>query len=197
MGGLSDEEAGDEDAAMLDDGAIDAPSGKTKKEREEELRRMMEADGNTHRLSGRAHHQLTGIVDEDMDDAPAETQESAPATDKDESQAKESPEPAETVTVSDGRRRGRRRVMKKKTVKDEEGYLGLSLFFHVQLIVLLMLSAVTREEAAWESFSEDEPAAKKPKVSLSAAAAAAAKGKKTAANSKPGQGNIMSFFKKA
>lgn len=26
--------------------------------------------------------------------------------------------------VSDGRRRGRRRVMKKKTVKDEDGYLG-------------------------------------------------------------------------
>jgi hypothetical protein len=30
----------------------------------------------------------------------------------------------ETVTVSNGRRRGRRRVMKKRTVKDEEGYLG-------------------------------------------------------------------------
>ena len=34
-----------------------------------------------------------------------------------------SPEPA--VTVSGGRRRGRRKVMKKKTIKDEEGYLGL------------------------------------------------------------------------
>lgn len=29
-----------------------------------------------------------------------------------------------TVTVENGRRRGRRRVIKKKTVKDEEGYLG-------------------------------------------------------------------------
>ena len=34
-----------------------------------------------------------------------------------------SPQPA--VTVSGGRRRGRRKVMKKKTIKDEEGYLGL------------------------------------------------------------------------
>lgn len=33
-------------------------------------------------------------------------------------------EPGPTVTVQNGRRRGRRRVMKKKTVKDEEGYLG-------------------------------------------------------------------------
>jgi DNA polymerase delta subunit 3 len=31
----------------------------------------------------------------------------------------------EEVTVQGGRRRGKRQVMKKKTVKDEEGYLGL------------------------------------------------------------------------
>jgi DNA polymerase delta subunit 3 len=30
----------------------------------------------------------------------------------------------ESVVVSNGRRRGRRRVMKKKTERDEEGYLG-------------------------------------------------------------------------
>ena len=36
------------------------------------------------------------------------------------------PEVAETPLVpsTGGRRRGRRKVMKKKTVKDEEGYLG-------------------------------------------------------------------------
>jgi DNA polymerase delta subunit 3 len=42
----------------------------------------------------------------------------------------DAPEPDDekpTVTVSNGRRRGRRRVMKKKTVKDEEGYLGMSI----------------------------------------------------------------------
>ncbi|PYH85912.1 hypothetical protein BO82DRAFT_350701 [Aspergillus uvarum CBS 121591] len=33
-------------------------------------------------------------------------------------------EPKEEVIVRAGRRRGRRQVMKKETVKDEEGYLG-------------------------------------------------------------------------
>jgi DNA polymerase delta subunit 3 len=86
------------------------------------------------------------------------------------------PEPVEeepTVTVSNGRRRGRRRVMKKKKVKDEDGYL------------------VTKEEAVWESFSEDEPVPKKLKP---APAKPAAKGKNAV---KKGQGSIASFFKKA
>ena len=48
-------------------------------------------------------------------------------------------------------------------------------------------SAVTKEEPAWESFSEDEPEPpkKKPPVTV----------KPTKAPAK-GQGNIMSFFKK-
>lgn len=45
---------------------------------------------------------------------------------------------------------------------------------------------MTREEATWESFSEDEPAPKKkPAVNVPKAKGA-----------KPGQGNIMSFFGK-
>ncbi|KAI4738760.1 hypothetical protein E4T50_10776 [Aureobasidium sp. EXF-12298] len=159
MNGLSDEEADDEDTAMLDDGAITETGGKSKKEREDELRRMMDME------------------DEPMADAPIQTptaEASEAAEDepdsKPETQTKQEPE--ETVTVTDGRRRGRRRVMKKKTVQDEEGYL------------------VTREEAAWESFSEEEPAPKKAKVSV---APPAAKTKKAAPK---GQGNIMSFFSK-
>jgi DNA polymerase delta subunit 3 len=59
-----------------------------------------------------------------MPDAPAtaESQTEAPST-----AATDSTEPAEgepTVIVENGRRRGRRRVMKKKKVKDEDGYLG-------------------------------------------------------------------------
>lgn len=38
--------------------------------------------------------------------------------------AQKEPSPEAPVVVSDGRRRGRRKVMKKKTIKDEEGYLG-------------------------------------------------------------------------
>ncbi|CAD0043699.1 unnamed protein product, partial [Aureobasidium pullulans] len=45
MHDLSDEEADDDDAAMLDEGAITETGGKSKKEREEALRRMMDMEG--------------------------------------------------------------------------------------------------------------------------------------------------------
>jgi DNA polymerase delta subunit 3 len=51
---------------------------------------------------------------------------------------------------------------------------------------------VTKEEAVWESFSEDEPESKRLKPAPKPAAAA--KGK---AAGKKGQGSIASFFKKA
>ncbi|TKA76645.1 hypothetical protein B0A49_01861 [Cryomyces minteri] len=118
--------------------------------------------------------------DEPMNDAPSiagmdDSQEQL-LTQKTESQQSAEQEPEATSTVSGGRRRGRRRVMKKKTVKDEEGYL------------------VTKEEPVWESFSEDEPVAKK--VKMPTAAATTTKGKKGGGGGKPGQGNIMSFFSK-
>lgn len=53
--------------------------------------------------------------------------------------------------------------------------------------------AVTKEEPAWESFSEDEVVPPKPKA-VSSASSSAAKPRKGAG--KPGQGNIMSFFGK-
>ena len=54
---------------------------------------------------------------------------------------------------------------------------------------------MTKEEQAWESFSEEEPAPKKIKVPPTTSMNA---GSKTAAKKggKPGQGNIMSFFGK-
>lgn len=48
---------------------------------------------------------------------------------------------------------------------------------------------MTKEEAVWESFSEDEPVVEKDAVSSSA-------GKAKKLSGKPGQGNIMSFFGK-
>lgn len=69
---------------------------------------------------------LMEYVDEEMedsaDDAPQISQESEPV-DGFPSQKDTSPEPS--VVVSGGRRRGRRKIMKKKTIKDDEGYLGL------------------------------------------------------------------------
>ena len=53
---------------------------------------------------------------------------------------------------------------------------------------------VTKEEVVWESFSEEEPApAPKPKAPKASFPPPA---KKKGAASKPGQGNIMSFFGK-
>lgn len=102
----------------------------------------------------------------------------------------------EEVTVHGGRRRGKRQVMKKKTVKDDEGYLGKN---HVSIPIaatppcrpeLISLVIVTVEEPVWEEFSEDEPAQppakKKPAVTAPKAKPA----------TKPGQGNIMAFFGK-
>ena len=45
MTGLSDEEAGDEDLALPRDEGSAEQTGKSKKEREEELRLMMETEG--------------------------------------------------------------------------------------------------------------------------------------------------------
>ncbi|KAJ5537035.1 hypothetical protein N7513_010221 [Penicillium frequentans] len=125
----------------------------SKKEREDKLKQMMETDD---------------ADDEEMPDADDE-----PEPEREQTPVEQPPPPKPTqlkeeVTVQGGRRRGKRQVMKKRTLKDEEGYL------------------VTREEATWESFSEDEPAPKKkPAVNVPKAKGA-----------KPGQGNIMSFFGK-
>ncbi|PNS18835.1 DNA polymerase delta subunit 3 [Sphaceloma murrayae] len=178
---LSDEEADDQDMMDLDETSeAQKPSTtleptKTRKDREEELRRMMEDDDDEDMADvaeadeGRAPDD-EDIVDKDNGaiDKPVE---------KGESRAK-----AGEVTVENGRRRGRRRVMKKKTVKDDEGYL------------------VTKEEPAWESFSEDEaPAPKKAKPSVMAQAAAKSAASDKGAGGKKGgkgQNSIMSFFAK-
>ncbi|KAH7395191.1 DNA polymerase subunit Cdc27 [Phaeosphaeria sp. MPI-PUGE-AT-0046c] len=158
MGGMSEDEGDADDAPeVVVDGAKNEASRKAREERQEKLRKMMEDD------------------DEDMLDAPVEA-ESQP--DQSLVADADTPEPSQgeaTVSVENGRRRGKRRVMKKKKVKDEDGYL------------------VTKEEAVWESFSEDEPQPKKPKPAPPKPASSA-KGKPAG---KKGQGSIASFFKKA
>ena len=73
--------------------------------------------------------------------------------------------------------------MKKRTMKDEEGYL------------------VTKEEAVWESFSEEEPASQpKSRTVFPAKTQSQHKGSTGSAKTSmkvPGKGgNIMSFFGK-
>lgn len=55
-----------------------------------------------------------------MEDADrVEQEEESPTTKPDVAK-----ELAPSIVVSGGRRRGKRRVMKKNTIRDEEGYLG-------------------------------------------------------------------------
>ncbi|KAF2265785.1 hypothetical protein CC78DRAFT_578958 [Lojkania enalia] len=112
--------------------------------------------------------------DEEMPDAPPDEEKDHQDGAIDKAPESKPTESEAAVIVQGGRRRGRRKVMKKKTTKDEDGYL------------------VTKEEAVWESFSEDEPEPKRPKPAPKPATTA--KGKKTG---KQGQGNIANFFRKA
>lgn len=57
------------------------------------------------------------------------------------------PKPAELkeeVTIQGGRRRGKRQVMKKRTVKDDEGYLGGFSLTHEGKVDRLIISSHSR-----------------------------------------------------
>lgn len=108
MTGFSDDDEDDANASLpaeLEE--VKAPTGESKNERKSKLEAMMDQE------------------DEEMDDAAAtplsvESPHDEGAIDV----AEQKEEPKESVVVENGRRRGRRRIMKKKTVKDEDGYLG-------------------------------------------------------------------------
>jgi DNA polymerase delta subunit 3 len=155
---------------------IDA-NRKSRKEREAALKQMMEDDEDLNEKS-----------DVVLEDTQPESPKDTPPSQLTE----------EVVQVTGGRRRGRRRVMKKKTIKDEEGYLGkftghLTYYRTSARLCLCFTTKVTREEPAWEFFSEDEPVKPKSKPP-SSLPPSSDKSKKGAG--KAGQGSIMSFFGK-
>ncbi|KAL1629301.1 hypothetical protein SLS56_005405 [Neofusicoccum ribis] len=168
MKDASDEEGEDDDVAI---------TSSNKKSKEEASEAMKKARAEREAKEKKLREMMEEDDDDDdtpMQDAPAAAPEELeePAIDH-----PAEPEPAlekqeATVEVSGGRRRGKRRVMKKRTYQDAEGYF------------------VTKEEPVWEFFSEDEPEPKK----LKPAPTTTAKPKK--GGGKQGQGNIMSFFAK-
>lgn len=111
-GVLFDDDDDDEEDAYVQPAPMKKGDGeeagdrKTRKDREAALKRMMEDD------------------DEDEVEAVPEPEPEEEETVLEKEAPVKEPEPE--ITVSGGRRRGKRRVMKKKTVKDEEGYLGMS-----------------------------------------------------------------------
>lgn len=110
---LSDDgEAGDDDMPVSKKPAVDTESiRKAKKEREEALRRMMEEDDDEE------EEVPSEKDDEEMEEAPEPEPEPQPEEKKEE--------PAEVVSsAGNGRRRGKRRVMQKKRIVDDQGYMG-------------------------------------------------------------------------
>ncbi|GFP58224.1 DNA polymerase delta subunit 3 [Trichoderma asperellum] len=180
----------DTSMALSDDGEADEedlPSSKsidlealkrTRKEREEQLLRMMEDPEDE---ADEKEEPKNEDENEKSDEEMEEASEPEPEPEPEPEQPKEDKEPAEVISnSSNGRRRGKRRVMKKKRILDDQGYM------------------VTIQEAAWESFSEDEapPPATKP-TPTATPASSTQKSKKAAPAAKSGsQGNIMSFFSK-
>ncbi len=92
MGGFSDDEGDDDAEEPVEEAPV--PAGKSKRDRQAELEAMMEQDDDD--------------VMEDVDSPAVEPEEPEVTIDKPAPE-----EPKESVTVENGRRRGRRRVMKK------------------------------------------------------------------------------------
>jgi DNA polymerase delta subunit 3 len=89
---------------------------RTRKDREAELRRMMEEDDDE--TDVKAEDSQSGAMTPDN----GMMEEASTATSETEKETK----PAVEIlpNAGDGRRRGKRKVMKKKQVMDEEGFLG-------------------------------------------------------------------------
>lgn len=169
-----------EDDSEMPDFVPDPKATQARKSRQDELRRMMEESDEE--VESKPATPAEEPVEEEEEEAPTELE------------AKADEGPAEVVSsTSDGRKRGKRRVTKKVTKMDDQGYLGKLASSRLSLSSLTNF-AVTSHEVAWESFSEDEaPPAVKAKVEKVEKPAPATKGKKGGAK---GQGSIMSFFGK-
>lgn len=126
------DDASEEEAEELfpnsGDTAAAAATRESKKEREDKLKAMMEdddADGGTPEPKIQGPRPIAhGITDEEMPDADEEVEPVREPTPVEQPPPSKPAELKEEVTVQGGRRRGKRQVMKKRTVKDEEGYLG-------------------------------------------------------------------------
>ena len=193
----ADEEGESEDEALFLDTNTRKPAKKrtsdegpsqenVKEERAAKLRKMMDSDdeemaemepvkdkaADLAETAKEKHEEADADADGDKEVAWSDSDTEETAIKKENENEGQSTEPK--------RRRGRRKVMKKRTMKDEEGYL------------------VTKEEAAWESFSEDEVEVKpKPKtVFPTTKVKSEAKGGKATGKTAAKSGNIASFFGK-
>ena len=118
---MKDSSEGEQEAEFTETNKQNAIKSESQSERTEKLLKMMDESGIAIiDVRQSCRYVLSVSADDEMEATREDlSQNSEPILTPKEA----SPEPA--VTVSGGRRRGRRKVMKKKTIKDEEGYLGL------------------------------------------------------------------------
>ncbi|KIW64478.1 hypothetical protein PV04_09407 [Phialophora macrospora] len=201
-----DEGESEDEALFLDTNTRTPASGskkrpsdvkKEKEDRAAKLRKLMDSDDEEVATVPKVE-EAAGLENDEPVAAQRGTDADVPSKDGEDEQIAWSESDGEkkssTQEKREGpkRRRGKRKVMKKRTTKDEDGYL------------------VTKEEAVWESFSEDEPEpapSKKemPKTSFGTAkthsqsqnsSQSQSQGKAGAKKKASGGGNIMSFFGK-
>lgn len=211
-----DEGESEDEAIFLDTGTRKTATTKKRasdaqKEREDKaakLRKMMESDDeaepavpNIEKATGvkeepvAAQKGTDAVMDGDEEIAwsDSDTEKQKQSGSKKDADADQTGTSTSTPALAAGprRRRGKRKVMKKRTMKDEDGFL------------------VTKEEAVWESYSEDEPeppparapVAKNeaPKSSLGSGKTQTQSQRQKGATGKAGAkkgGTIMSFFGK-
>jgi DNA polymerase delta subunit 3 len=190
----ADEEGESEDEALFLDTNTRRPAkkrpgeegsmAKDRHERAAKLRKMMDSDEESESESAKTGEKKEKADTTEAEDADVAWSESDSEQVEAAKQDRASVDKEATATRAEPmRRRGRRKVMKKRTMKDEEGYL------------------VTKEEAVWESFSEEEPASQ-PKSRTAFPAKTQSQHKSSTGSAKtsmkvPGKGgNIMSFFGK-
>ncbi|KIW38849.1 uncharacterized protein PV06_08679 [Exophiala oligosperma] len=151
-----DEGESEDEALFLDTGkrTTKKRASDVKKEREDKaakLRKMMDSDDEEEAEPGvvpanAENENATGtdaVKDEGDEEEVAWSDSDTEKQNKKEASTEKDGDQANSTTATAGsepkRRRGKRKVTKKRTVKDEDGYL------------------VTKEEVGWESYSEEEP----------------------------------------
>ncbi|OAA46287.1 DNA polymerase subunit Cdc27 [Metarhizium rileyi] len=180
-------------AALSDDGEPDdfdiLPSNKpnpdsrtnqdSRKDREDYLRRMMEEEEENKEEEDRQVELVESAQDIEMKESPESKNSPDSRLEPEILSAQTDNDPPEALSsVGDGRRRGKRRVLVKKRILDDQGYM------------------VTIQEPGWESFSEDDMTrpTNKPTPPPMQSSSSSAKVRKT--STKGSQGSIMSFFAK-
>lgn len=190
MGGMDDNDEGEDDDAMFLDAGMKTKKRSTAEvqkdidDRQAKLRKMMDDDADEPEVP-----KISEATDMDAEPPAAKAGEDShvPATDGDQVDWPDSDTERTKETAQEDqapkKRRGKRKVKKRTTKTDADGYL------------------VTQETEVWESFSEDEPEAKPApaaikKQPVEAKSSAPAKSQQKPAGKPGGKGNLMSYFGK-